>query len=74
MRLHQPWGQVPVRSHSTPPVPSGRQVGTQRRTYSWDFKRLGCVNALGYELQPGTYHLEFFVDNAVRKDGRLQVA
>ncbi len=25
-----------------------------------DFKRLGCVNAIGYELQPGIYHLESF--------------
>lgn len=25
-----------------------------------DFKRLGCVNAVGYELQPGKYSLESF--------------
>ncbi len=25
-----------------------------------DFKRLGCVNILSYELQPGTYNLESF--------------
>ncbi len=31
-----------------------------------DFKRLGCVNAVGYELQPGTYHLESFEPYTLR--------
>ena len=31
-----------------------------------DFKRLGCVNAFGYELEPGTYHLESFEPYTMR--------
>lgn len=31
-----------------------------------DFKRLGCVNAVAYELQPGTYHLESFEPYTLR--------
>ena len=31
-----------------------------------DFKRLGCVNAVGYELQPGTYRLESFEPYTLR--------
>jgi len=31
-----------------------------------DFKRLGCVNAIGYELQPGTYRLESFEPYTLR--------
>lgn len=31
-----------------------------------DFKRLGCVNAIGYELQPGTYQLESFEPYTMR--------
>jgi len=31
-----------------------------------DFKRLGCVNAVGYELQPGTYRLDSFEPYAMR--------
>jgi len=31
-----------------------------------DFKRLGCVNAVGYELQPGTYQLESFEPYTMR--------
>ncbi len=31
-----------------------------------DFKRLGCVNAVGYELEPGTYHLESFEPYTMR--------
>ena len=31
-----------------------------------DFKRLGCVNALGYELDAGTYHLESFEPYTMR--------
>jgi alpha-L-rhamnosidase len=31
-----------------------------------DFKRLGCVNAISYELQPGTYHLESFEPYTLR--------
>ncbi len=31
-----------------------------------DFKRLGCVNAVCYELEPGTYHLESFEPYTMR--------
>ena len=31
-----------------------------------DFKRLGCVNAVCYELGPGTYHLESFEPYTMR--------
>jgi len=31
-----------------------------------DFKRLGCVNSVCYELQPGTYHLESFEPYTLR--------
>jgi alpha-L-rhamnosidase len=31
-----------------------------------DFKRLGCVNAVGYELQPGSYRLESFEPYTLR--------
>jgi alpha-L-rhamnosidase len=31
-----------------------------------DFKRLGCVNAVCYELKPGTYHLESFEPYTMR--------
>ncbi|MCC6695831.1 MAG: hypothetical protein IT365_09395 [Candidatus Hydrogenedentes bacterium] len=31
-----------------------------------DFKRLGCVGAVTYELQPGTYHLESFEPYTLR--------
>ncbi|MBN1506542.1 MAG: hypothetical protein JW955_06840 [Sedimentisphaerales bacterium] len=31
-----------------------------------DFKRLGCVNAIGYELQPGTYRIESFEPYTLR--------
>jgi alpha-L-rhamnosidase len=31
-----------------------------------DFKRLGCVNAVGYELEPGTYHIESFEPYTMR--------
>lgn len=31
-----------------------------------DFKRLGCVNAIGYELQAGTYRLESFEPYTLR--------
>ena len=31
-----------------------------------DFKRLGCVNAVGYELSPGTYRLESFEPYTLR--------
>ena len=31
-----------------------------------DFKRLGCVNAVGYELPPGTYRLESFEPYTLR--------
>lgn len=31
-----------------------------------DFKRLGCVNAIGYELQSGTYRLESFEPYTLR--------
>ncbi len=31
-----------------------------------DFKRLGCVNIIGYELQPGTYDLESFEPYTLR--------
>jgi alpha-L-rhamnosidase len=31
-----------------------------------DFKRLGCVNAVGYELQPGVYRLESFEPYTMR--------
>ena len=31
-----------------------------------DFKRLGCVNAIGYDLQPGTYKLESFEPYTLR--------
>jgi len=31
-----------------------------------DFKRLGCVNAVCYELEPGTYHVESFEPYTMR--------
>jgi len=31
-----------------------------------DFKRLGCVNTVCYELEPGTYHLESFEPYTMR--------
>ncbi|MBI9016411.1 MAG: hypothetical protein JEZ07_04020 [Phycisphaerae bacterium] len=31
-----------------------------------NFKRLACVNAIGYELQPGNYHLESFEPYTLR--------
>lgn len=31
-----------------------------------DFLRLGCVNALSFELEPGTYHLQGFEPNTMR--------
>ena len=31
-----------------------------------DFKRLGCVNAVSYTLEPGTYHLESFEPYTLR--------
>ncbi len=31
-----------------------------------DFKRLGCVNALAYELEPGTYEMESFEPYTLR--------
>ncbi len=31
-----------------------------------DFKRLGCVNAICYELEPGTHHLESFEPYTLR--------
>jgi alpha-L-rhamnosidase len=31
-----------------------------------DFKRLGCVNAVCYELEPGTYHIESFEPYTMR--------